>query len=85
MKSRPTSKEKLTVIQNQKAEKIGSHECAEGDSLSLCYSSFELIRQRLKASKQKQKVEDMVHFMNLFEIEDDEDEQSSSLSQLIDD
>ena len=85
IKSRSPSKEKSTVIQSQKAEKIEENQHAEGDNLPLFYSSFELIRQRLKASKQKQEVEDMVHFMNLFEIEDDEDEQSSSLSQLIDD
>ena len=51
------------------------------DGLPLCYYSFELIRRRLKASKQKHKFEDMVHFMNLLEIEDDEDEQSCSQSQ----
>ena len=51
MESRSISKEKLTMIQSQKDEKIGGGECAEGGSLPLCYSSFELIRQRLKASK----------------------------------
>ena len=44
----------MTVIQSQKAEKRKDSECAEGDYLPLCYSSFELLRQRLKASKQKQ-------------------------------
>ena len=48
------------------------------DGLPLCYYSFELIRRRLKASKQKHKFENMVHFMNLLEIEDYEDEQSCS-------
>ena len=81
--SRPMSEENMTVIRSQKFEKIEDNECARGDSLPLCYSSFELIRQRLKASKHKQKVEDMVHFMNLFEIEDDEDEQSCSQYQLM--
>ena len=84
MESRSISEEKLTIIQSQKDEKIEDNEYAKGDSLPLCYSSFELIRQRLKASKQKHKFEDMVHFMNLFEIEDDEDEQSCSPSQLMD-
>ena len=51
--SRPVSEENLTVIQSQKAEKREDNECTEGDSLPLCYSSFELIRQILKASKQK--------------------------------
>ena len=49
----------------------------------MCYSSFELIRQRLKSSKKKHKFEDMVHFMNLFETEDEEEEKSSSQSQLM--
>ena len=53
IKSRYVSEEKLIVIQSQKAEKIGGNKCVEGDSLPLCYSSFELIRQGLKASKHK--------------------------------
>ena len=44
--SRPVSEENMTVIQSQK-----DSESAEGDCLPLCYSSFELLRQRLKASK----------------------------------
>ena len=74
MESRSISEEKRTVVQSQKAEKIEDNECARGDILPQCYSSFELIRQRLKASKHKQKIGDMVHFMNFFEIEYDEDE-----------
>ena len=49
----------------------------------LCYSSFELIRQRLKASKHKHKFEDMENFMNFLEVEDEEDEQSCSQYQLM--
>ena len=51
--SRPVSEENRTVIQIQKDEKRKDSECAEGDCLPLCYSSFELIRQMLKASKKK--------------------------------
>ena len=48
--SRPVSEENHTVIQSQKDEKREDNECVEGDSLPLCYFSFELIRQRLKTS-----------------------------------
>ena len=41
----------MTVIESQKDGIREDNQCAEGDSLPLCYSSFELIRQRLKASK----------------------------------
>ena len=82
--SRLVSEENLTVIWGQKTEKRKDNEGARGDCLPLCYSSFELIKQRLKASIQKHKFEDMVHFMNMFEIEDDEDEQSCSPSPLMD-
>ena len=70
----------MTVIQSQKDEKRKDSECAEGDCLPLCYSSFELLRQRLKASKQKLNYEDMENFMNFLEVEDEEDEQSCSQS-----
>ena len=49
--SRPNSEENQIVIQSQKAEKREDSECAEGDCLPLCYSSFELLRKILKASK----------------------------------
>ena len=55
-------------------------ECVEGDNLLLCCSSFELIRQRLKASKHKQKCEDMENVVHFLEVEDEEDEQSCSQS-----
>ena len=83
MESRSISKEKLIVIQSQKTKKIEDNEYDEGENLPLCYSSFELIRQRLKASKQKQKFEDMENLMNFLEVEDDEDEQSCSQSHLM--
>ena len=81
--SRPASDENLTAIQSQKVEKREDNECVEGDSLPFCYSSFELIRQILKASKHKQKIEDMENLMDLLEVEDDKDEQSWSQSQLM--
>ena len=49
----------------------------------MCYFSFELIRQTLKDSKHKHKFEDMENFMDFLEVEDDEDEQSCSQSQLM--
>ena len=73
----------LTVIQSQKAKKIKDSECVEGDYLPLCYSSFELLRQRFKASKQKYNFENIENFMNFLEVEDDEDEQSCSQSQQV--
>ena len=51
--SRSFSEENMIVIRGQKAEKREDNECVEGDSLPLCYSSFELLRQRLKASKKR--------------------------------
>ena len=72
--SRPASEENRTAIQSQKDEKRKDSEYAEGDCLPLCYSSFELIRQRLKSSKHKHKFEDMENFMDFLEVEDDEDE-----------
>ena len=65
--SRSISEKKLTVIQGQKAEKIGGDECAEAGILPLCYSTFQLLMKILKVSRQKQKVEGILHFMNLFE------------------
>ena len=37
----------------------------EGDNLSLCYASFELIQHMIKASKQKQRETEMVQARNL--------------------
>ena len=81
--SRPLSEENQTVIQSQKDEKREDNECAEGDYLPLCYSSLELIRKRLTASKHKHKFEDMGNFMDFLKLEDDEDEQSCIQYQLI--
>ena len=50
---RSANEENKAAIQSQKAEKGKDDKCAEGDSLPLCYSSFKLIRCRLKASKRK--------------------------------
>ena len=72
------------AIQSQKAEKGKDDKCTEGDSLPLCYSSFELIRCKLKASKWKQKLKDMVHSIELFGTKYYKEEQSCSPSPLID-
>ena len=45
--------ENQAAIQSQKVEIGKDGECAGGDSLPLCYSSFELIRHMIKASKKK--------------------------------
>ena len=76
--------ENKAAIQSQKAEKGKDDKCAEGDSLPLCYSSFELIRHRLKVSKWKHKLEDMVHSIDVCGTKDDKEEQSCSPSLLID-
>ena len=76
--------ENQAAIQSQKVETGKDGECARGDSLTLCYSSFELIRHMIKASKQKQKVEEMVHSRNLYGREDDKEEHSCNPSPFID-
>ena len=45
LKPRSDSEENQVVTRSQKAEIREDSECAEGDSLPLCYFSFELIRQ----------------------------------------
>ena len=47
--------ENQAAIQSQKVETGKYGKCVEGDSLPMCYSSFELIRHMIKASKKKQK------------------------------
>ena len=48
---RSSNGENQAPIQSQKVEIGNDGECAEGDSLPLSYSSFELIRHMIKASK----------------------------------
>ena len=48
---RSANGENQATIQIQKVETGEDGECARGDSLPLCYSSFELIRHMIKASK----------------------------------
>ena len=67
-------------MRSQKVEAEKGHKGTGGDILPLCYSSFELIRHRLKMSKQKYKLEDMVHSINLCGKEDDKEEQSCNPS-----
>ena len=62
---RSANGENQAAIQSQRAKIGKDNKCAEGDNLPLCYSSFELIRHRLKASKRKQKLEDMVHSIDV--------------------
>ena len=75
------SEENMIVTQSQKAEKIKDNECVEGDNLPFCYSSFELIRKRLKSSKQKHNFEDMENFIKFLKVGDEEGEQSCRQSQ----
>ena len=51
IKPRSANGENQVAIQSQKVEKGKDDKCAEGDSLPVCYSSFELIIRRIKASK----------------------------------
>ena len=76
--------ENQAAIQSQKVETGKDGKCVKGDSLPLCYSSFELIRHMIKTSKQKQKLEDLVHSRNLCGKEDDKEEQSCNPSLFID-
>ena len=53
---RSANGENKVAIQSQRADIGKDNKCAEGDSLPLCYSSFELIRHKIKASKRKHKL-----------------------------
>ena len=57
--SGPVNEENSITIHGQKAENREDSECAERDSLPLCYASFELLRYICKISKQAKKLEDM--------------------------
>ena len=70
---RSANGENQAAIQSQKVETGKDGKCAEGDSLPLCYSSFELIRHMIKASKQKKKEGEMVKSRNLYRREDDKE------------
>ena len=48
---RSTNGENRAAMQSQKVETGKDDKCAEGDSLPLCYSSFELIWHMIKTSK----------------------------------
>ena len=67
------------MVETRKGDK-----CAGGDSLPLCYSSFELIQHMIKTSKQKQKLEEMVPSRNLYGKEEDKEEWSCNPSPAID-
>ena len=57
--SGPVNEENSIAIQGQKAENGEDSECAESDSLPLCYALFELLRYLRKISKKAKKLEDM--------------------------
>ena len=59
--SRSVNEENSIEIQVQEAENIDDSECAEGDSLPLCYASFELLRYICKIPKKAQKLDDMTY------------------------
>ena len=77
---RSTNGESQATMQSQEVGIGKDDKCVEGDSLPLCYSSFELIRHMIKASKKKHKLEGMVHSINLCGKEDDNEEQSCNPS-----
>ena len=56
----------------------------EGDNLPLCYASFELIRNMIKASKRKQREGKIVQSINLYEREDNKKKQRDNPSRAID-
>ena len=68
--------ENQAAIQSQKVETGKDDKCDEGDSLPLCYSSFELIRHMIKTSNKKHKLEEMVPSKNLYGKEEDKEERS---------
>ena len=53
---------------------------AESYWFPLCFSSFEILKQRIKVSIQKHKFETMENFINFFEIDDEKEEQSCNQS-----
>ena len=84
MEPRSANEENQAAIQSQKVETGKDGKCAEVYSLPLFYFSFELIRQMIKASKQKQKLEDMVHSINLCGKQEDKEEHLCNHSPFID-
>ena len=67
----PSDKRNQSAMQNQ-AIKVGKYdEGTGGDSLPLCYASFELIRHMVKASKQKQKETEVMKARSLYKNEDE--------------
>ena len=66
----PTDERNQSAMKNQEGGARKDDEGTGGDSLPLCYASFELIRHMIKASKQKQKETEVVQARNLYENED---------------
>ena len=57
---RSTNGKNQAAMQSQKVKTRKDGKCVEGDSLPLCYFSFELIQHMIKSSKQKHKEGEMV-------------------------
>ena len=55
VETKPTNERNQDAMQSQKVEVGKDDKGTGGDSLPLCYASFELIRHMIKASKQKKK------------------------------
>ena len=62
----PSDEKSQSAMQNQEVEVRKDDEGIGGDSLPLCYASFELIRHIIKGSKQKQKETEVVQARNLY-------------------
>ena len=71
----------MIAIHDQISEDKVDSENAEGNCFPLCYSSFELLRQRLRVSNKKQKFEVMENFIDFIEMDDEKDEQHCNQSQ----
>ena len=62
----PSDEKSQSTMQNQEFGMRKDEEGNGGDSLPLCYASFELIRHIIKASKKKQKETGVVQDGNLY-------------------
>ena len=60
VETKPADEKNQDAMKSQKVEARKDNKGTGGDTLPLCYASFELIRHMIKASKQKQKETKMV-------------------------
>ena len=77
---RSANGESQAAMQSQKVGIGKDDKCAEGDSLPLCYSSFELIQHMIKASKQNKKEMEMTQTRSLCKKEEDKKNQPGDSS-----